>query len=1460
MSGVPTKEITSLMKIYTNEDKKYGGELYDILDTKLKIFYDYCNKAGLRAYQYHYAYSAMLKGRAESFYYDHIQGNSYDFSTMIKLTKEHFEIDETRQFYLAEWRETTFQRVINDNPTKTRSECLQLLFDKLRRLQRALPDQQRDSTLRDQVISACRGVPECSLALFQPGKTYEAVCAQLQAAVGTAMRNQENQQQFAAGTVGQRLQQQFTVDHDQNDQNNEAYWTDRTYGGQGNYRGRSYQGNSRGNSYKGGSGGRTGFRGGLGSRGSRDGSRDKRCYICKKPGCWSTKHTPEKRRRAYDTFKQHSQYTNASREHYQSFLAHYEGLESLTETDEDEQLITEWENSEQWLDFDTFTTELGEVDGRETIEILANQAVFHAVTKTDIFNRLTENLPEGQGQAVSSAFVLDRYSSETFQGIMPDSGAAGVSTAGEPQFIALRKLLPMLKLDTTTAGKHKIKFGKGEAVSQGTINVDTPIGLITFHVVPANTPFLFCLQDMDKLGVKLDNLQNVLIQGENIVPIVRKWGHPWMLLQHQEEALAWSHLTETELRQLHRRFGHPSVRRLIDILQRAGYNDVKQQAIEHLTKYCHYCQLHGRAPGRFRFTLKDDYEFNYCIIIDVMYLDSKPVLHVVDEATAFQAARFLRDMSAKTTWEALRVCWIDVYQGPPDIIVSDAGKNFASEEFRQHASSLNIDIKEVPVEAHNSIGKIERYHGPLRRAYEILTAELPSTNKEIVLQMAIKAINDSAGPDGIVPTLLVFGAYPRLTKDSPPSPSITERTEAIHKAIKEVRRIYAERQVRDALAMRNGPNTYKIHELPLQSDVLVYREKNRWSGPYKLIAINRETCTVQMPYGPTDFRSTVVKPYYEDESTNHDITITVEPRTENEESTIIVQPDTANENGTEQATEPVKKRGRGRPRKNAASTSTAYITTKEKADYELSLKLRQEGIITTSGEPFELSDKKEIDALVARRVFAFEQYDEQKHVGRIFKSRIVREIKGKQTNTPYEKSRLVIQAYNDAGKEIVLTQSPTIQRASQRLLVAITPTLLKEDMTLWLRDITQAYVQSTTFLQRQILAYLPKEIEGLYPKGTIMVVLKPLYGVPEAGMHWWATYSKHHKEKLLMESSTYDPCLLISTNKERFGIVAMQTDDTLGLSNKEFAVLEDKELNKANFTAKPKETLSTANPLQFNGCILSLANNGTLALTQKGQGTKIELIDIKSADRKQLYVQQRARGAYIASICQPEAAFDLSVAAQHQEPTSEEYTALNKRLNWQAENLDRGLKYVILDLNKAKIYVFVDGSFANNKDLSSQIGFVVILANENTGNDEFDLYGNLIHWSSTKSRRVTRSVLASEIYGMVAGADLAYAIGSTLTKITSQLDLPIIPIVVCTDSYSLYECLVKLGTTKEKRLMIDIMALRQSYERRELYEIRWINGLDNPADAMTKATPNKALETFVSTNQVHVRVEGWVKR
>ncbi|KAI0990859.1 hypothetical protein K3495_g17328, partial [Podosphaera aphanis] len=167
---------------------------------------------------------------------------------------------------------------------------------------------------------------------------------------------------------------------------------------------------------------------------------------------------------------------------------------------------------------------------------------------------------------------------------------------------------------------------------------------------------------------------------------------------------------------------------------------------------------------RFKFTLRDDVDFNHSIYIDIMYIDGSPVLHVVDEATRFQAAKWLRNMTSQHVWNMLRLCWIDVYLGPPDIITHDAGTNFTSEEFRQNAKSLAIETNEIPVESANSMSIVERYHKPLRRAYEIIKEEISTNNteeqKSFILQMAVKAVNDTAGYDGIVPTLLVFGAFP----------------------------------------------------------------------------------------------------------------------------------------------------------------------------------------------------------------------------------------------------------------------------------------------------------------------------------------------------------------------------------------------------------------------------------------------------------------------------------------------------------------------------------------------------------------------------------------------------------------------------------------------------------------------------------------------------------------------------
>ncbi|EED12044.1 hypothetical protein TSTA_001160 [Talaromyces stipitatus ATCC 10500] len=193
--------------------------------------------------------------------------------------------------------------------------------------------------------------------------------------------------------------------------------------------------------------------------------------------------------------------------------------------------------------------------------------------------------------------------------------------------------------------------------------------------------------------------------------------------------------------------------------------------------------------------------------------------------------------------------------------------------------------------------------------------------------------------------------------------------------------------------------------------------------------------------------------------------------------------------------------------------------------------------------------------------------------------------------------------------------------------------------------------------------------------------------------------------------------------------------------------------------------------------------------------------------------------------------FDLSFAAQATQLDKEDIKALNKRLKWQADNPNHGLRFVKIDLRTTQLYAFVDASFTNNKDSSSQIGYII---------------------------RITRSVLASEMYGMANGFDAAIAIKSTLTQLLHLLEP--LPLVLCTDSKSLYECLVKLGTTREKHLMIDLMCLRQSYERQEITEVRWINGNSNPADAMTKSKPCRALQELIDINKLCIDIDGWVEK
>jgi hypothetical protein len=169
--------------------------------------------------------------------------------------------------------------------------------------------------------------------------------------------------------------------------------------------------------------------------------------------------------------------------------------------------------------FQQLFTICGPINGQITIILLNNAAAAHKITGIDLFEKQ-------KPRKESHLFVFySRYDGNIFQGIMPDTGAASISTTGEPQVRALQLKFPNVIMNSFTAG-HKVKFDNNpESTFLGTIAVKTPFGTIRFAIMLTNTSFLLCLANINRCGIYFNNINNTLMHNGKKHPIVRKWGH-----------------------------------------------------------------------------------------------------------------------------------------------------------------------------------------------------------------------------------------------------------------------------------------------------------------------------------------------------------------------------------------------------------------------------------------------------------------------------------------------------------------------------------------------------------------------------------------------------------------------------------------------------------------------------------------------------------------------------------------------------------------------------------------------------------------------------------------------------------------------------------------------------------------------------------------------------------------------
>jgi hypothetical protein len=106
------------------------------------------------------------------------------------------------------------------------------------------------------------------------------------------------------------------------------------------------------------------------------------------------------------------------------------------------------------------------------------------------------------------------------------------------------------------------------------------------------------------------------------------------------------------------------------------------------------------------------------------------------------------------------------------------------------------------------------------------------------------------------------------------------------------------------------------------------------------------------------------------------------------------------------------------------------------------------------------------------------------------------------------------------------------------------------------------------------------------------------------------------------------------------------------------------------------------------------------------------------------------------------------------------------------------------------------------------------------------------------------------------GFDASYSLKPDLQTILKRS----VDILMYTDSLSLFDVMSKSSTTAEKRLMIDLVVVREAYDSMEIEQFAFLRTNWNPADALTKVSRSTYLVTILTTGTIDHPVAQWVVR
>ncbi|CAE7744915.1 RE1 [Symbiodinium sp. KB8] len=477
------------------------------------------------------------------------------------------------------------------------------------------------------------------------------------------------------------------------------------------------------------------------------------------------------------------------------------------------------------------------------------------------------------------------------------------------------------------------------------------------------------------------------------------------------------------------------------------------------------------------------------------------------------------------------------------------------------------------------------------------------------------------------------------------------------------------------------------------------------------------------------------------------------------------------------------------------------------------------------------------------------------------------------------KARLVCRGDQDPDLLTLRRDAPTLTRVGLMIILQIAASFA--DFFLFNSDITGAFLQGSQELSnRKEHLFLRQPAEGLpgLVRGQVLLVVRGIFGLANSPRLFW----RHLRDTLLQlgfVQSCLDKALFMYYRAGQLVLIlGTHVDDLLGTGRPGVAdEVLDKVKQEFDFGAWADSRTDAV--LEYGGKQIKKAN-GKVELSQE---KFIKALVIEPIPRwrsmtpnaellsKEL-TELRSGGSclhWLTGQTRPDLAAATSLAMSGK-PTVSHLQEVNRLLKDVKASEDWKLTFAPVQLHSARIVAYTDASWANHEDLRSQAGYLVFVAGQNVFTVEGD-DASLVEWRSHRIQRRCRSTLAAETMSMDAGFDAAIFVRELLAeallesyKPTQSGRLPewfLTPHVV-TDCRSLYDLVTKdgpLGATQEKRLTLDIGAIRESAEELDrdcenLKEtFRWADSASQLADHLTKKKPSWQLRDALGLNRLSLK-------